>query len=97
MMFVGSILDGERLTLTEAARRLNVHVSTLHRWRTHGTNGHKLRCIKIGPGKTAVLRSDLESFLLVISDPQTESAPERSRDLIDRAERAGQVLDQIGA
>ncbi|HEX6985578.1 MAG TPA: helix-turn-helix domain-containing protein [Planctomycetaceae bacterium] len=92
MPAAASLLDAERFTLTEAARRLNVHVNTLHRWR-QGLNGRRLRCLKIG-GRVYVTREELERFVASLSDPP--SPQERAENLADRADAAGRHLDRLG-
>jgi uncharacterized protein DUF1580 len=44
----GNILSEQRLTLTKAAQHLDVHVSTLHRWRLRGIRGIRLETCLIG-------------------------------------------------
>ena len=42
------ILNEQRLTLSQAAQKLNLHTSTLHRWRLRGVRGIRLSTALIG-------------------------------------------------
>ena len=64
-----------RLTLTEVADQVGVHVKTVQRWVLGSVRGKQLRSSLIG-GRRYVLPSDLEKFL----DDSTAS----SRDLAKR-------------
>ena len=88
-----SILDAERLSLSQAARKLDLHVSTLHRWRLHGFNGRKLRCLKLG-GRTYVTVAELERFVTALSDPPAED--ETADDVAERANAADKRLTALG-
>lgn len=93
-MVAASVLDAEKYRITEAARRLNTHVSTIHRWAQRGIGGVKLRITRVG-GRSFVLKDDLEDFIRRRSDPppatEIEAAP-----LAHRAEEAGRRLSAIG-
>lgn len=92
-MPLAKLLDPERITLTKAASLLGVHVSTVHRWRSPGVRGHKLRCVRLG-GKTFVTPAELERFIAALSDPAP--ATEAAADLAGRAAFAGEQLAALG-
>lgn len=83
------IIDAPRLTLAEAARRLGVHVSTLHRWRLK----KGLRFVRIG-GRSYVLVRDLDDWIAGLSDPPAKA--ETDRDLTERAARANEIAQAMG-
>lgn len=57
------IFEQDRYSLSELARILKVHISTLHRWRQpRGVRGKTLKCLLFG-GRWYVLTADLEAFL----------------------------------
>lgn len=56
------ILDAARLTMTEAARRLGKHVSTLYRWHHPGVRGRRLATFVIGANRY-VMVSDLAEWV----------------------------------
>ncbi len=88
------LLGSDRLTVRETAVAVGACVATVHRWRSAGIRGRKLRFIRFG-GKSFVLRSELESFLADLSDPQPAV---RSDDpgLAERADAAGRKLAALG-
>lgn len=51
-----------RLTLSEVAAQLQVHVSTVHRWCLRSVRGRQLRSHLVG-GRRFVYMSDLHEFL----------------------------------
>jgi len=74
-------MNHDYITLAEAAKRLpgRPHVSTLHRWRTRGLHGVKLRTTKIG-GRRFVTIEDLEEFIdqvTAAADKTPPAAPHR--------------------
>jgi hypothetical protein len=78
-----SILSESVITLAEAARRLPgcPHVSTLHRWRTRGLRGVRLRTSKIGGKRMVALRA-LEEFCAAVtaaSDGKRQQATHNSK------------------
>lgn len=85
---MAKILDAERLSLADAARRLNVHPGTCWRWALKGVHGHTLPTILVG-GRRFVLLRDLEAFLAF-------DGPQNDRDHDDRAAAAGKILDAYG-
>lgn len=97
-----SIISDRLIPLAEAAKRLpgRPHVSTLHRWRTRGVRGIRLRTMKIG-GRRVVALSDLEDFVAAVtaaSDGERPAAPrsskqgQRQRDIA----KAEAELDRLG-
>lgn len=55
-------LDNENIcTLPEAAATLDLHVSTLHRWRLRGIKGVRLETCRIG-GKRVTSREAVQRF-----------------------------------
>ena len=56
------------LSFAEAAKLLpgRPHVSTWHRWRTHGVHGVKLATVKIG-GRRMVTADDLQRFIEAVT------------------------------
>lgn len=88
-----SLLHAKKLSLSEAARRLGVHTSTLHRWANPGLRGRKLRVVRIG-GRSYVLESDLERFIAHFSDPPTEA--EQAHDFAERAKDANAKCAALG-
>lgn len=65
-----SLIDAERLSLKDAARRLGVSLPTVWRWCLHGVSGRKLASLQIG-GRRYVLLADLERFLQAGCDPES--------------------------
>ena len=57
-----SLLDAPRLSITEAARRLGVHTSSVWRWVLTGARGRKLPTIMVGARRYIII-ADLEKFL----------------------------------
>ncbi len=66
------ILTAERFSVTETARRLGVHVSTVWRWIHRGIRGRRLETVRVG-GRRYVLRETLESFLISGSADASET------------------------
>lgn len=89
----GSLVDAPKLTVSEAARRLRVHVSSVFRWSLHGVGEAKLPLVRVG-GRTFVLLSDLEEFIRRRSDPRPAS--KAGDDLAARADAAGEELSALG-
>lgn len=85
------LIDSKRLTMSQAARRLGVHVSTVWRWRLRGVRGQRLKTVVIG-GTRYVLETDLHKFL---SDLNGGDAV-RDEDLDSRAGVAAAQLDAMG-
>ncbi len=59
---MSALLDKERISLSEAARKLKVHVATSRRWAHSGVRGRILPTFLVG-GRRFVLTRDLEAFL----------------------------------
>jgi len=89
-----ALLDSPRLSITEAARRLGVHPSSLWRWILTGARGRKLPTILVG-ARRYVLVADLEAFLAAgrTSAPpaatQPRAAEARASAAADELERRG--------
>lgn len=86
-------LDNETIcTLSEAAAGLDLHVSTLHRWRLRGIKGIRLETCRIG-GRRVTSREAVQRFneqVTAVADgasvPRTESSVAREKRL-QRVER----------
>ena len=52
--------------LSKLARRLDVHLSTVHRWRQRGVRGTKLACVRIG-GRWFATREAISAFLTALN------------------------------
>lgn len=85
------IYERKRHKMGEAARLLDVHVSTLWRWRLRGVRGHKLRTVVIG-GTRYVLEEDLKAFLHALNQGEQP----REDDRAERAAAADAALDALG-
>lgn len=92
-MSTPSLLDTPKMSLKEAARRLSVHIATVHRWRLRGVGGVRLRVVKIG-GRAFVTNDDLETFINRLSDSSPTDAA--GRNFCQRAELAGRKLNALG-
>lgn len=68
-----SILDGEYLTVPEAARVLQVSASTVWRWIASG----KLSAYRVGPRKIRVKKEDVLAMVTPVG--KEEAPPPRSR------------------
>jgi hypothetical protein len=93
-------LANDRLIrLSEAARLLGVHLSTIHRWRLRGCGGHKLLTLKIG-GTRRVAVSSLLDFAKRTTCAADGQAPQVSMRSPARRERdrltAKQALSDAG-
>lgn len=86
-----SIYHERRLTLSEAARHLGLHVSTLWRWQLRGVRGVRLETILLG-GIRHTSHEALERFTAACtaaaegSQPTVRTTHQRERD-IEAAER----------
>lgn len=90
---MSTILGAEKLTFSQAARKIPCHVSTVWRWALSGVGGRKLPSIMIG-GRRYVLLKDLEKFL-----SEGRQAAERPREDFDgreSAEKAAEDLESLG-
>lgn len=62
---VGSALDlltEDTMSLAEAAEVVNVHVATIHRWRSRGLAGIQLETLRLG-GKIVTSQQALTRFI----------------------------------
>lgn len=80
-----------RLTLSEVAAQLQVHVSTVHRWCLRSVRGRQLRSQLIG-GRRFVSLSDLQDFL----DGGVRPVREREVREVTRHQRAQEQLASFG-
>ena len=80
-----NIYEEHLLSFREAARLLpsshsnkTVHISTLHRWSTHGIRGVRLETIKVG-GARKTSREAIQRFVeaLSASDSNAQRSPRR--------------------
>lgn len=85
------IIDSNRFTMSQAARRLDVHVSTVWRWRLRGVRGHRLKTVVIG-GTRYVLEDDLAKFLSDLNGGEVE----HDDDFDARSTAAAARLDAMG-
>ena len=61
--------------LSKLARRFDVHVSTVHRWRLNGVSGVRLACVKIG-GRWFSTEDALSGFLAALNgEAGAQTAP----------------------
>src|SRR5687767_7252563 len=83
------LLQDQYLTLNEAAALLpgRPHISTLHRWRTRGVRGIKLRTVLIG-GHRHVSIAELHRFI-----EATTSSDVHRQDNFVPAEQRPEVLE----
>lgn len=84
------IVDEERLTVSQTARRVGVAIPTIWRWILGGVKGRKLNAVKIG-GRRWILATDLESFLRA-DTPSEAPAP----STLKRAALAERELERLG-
>jgi len=89
-----SILDADRLSLSQAARKVGVHVSTIWRWTLHGVQGRRLASFHVG-GRRYVLREELERFLEAGRDGSSKGQADRE-ETGRRASVAAEQLEQFG-
>lgn len=86
-----SMLDADRLTPTEVAKRLKVHVGTIWRWLTTGVKGRVLPSTMFG-GRRYILLADLEQFLAAGLAGRSVAPISMER----RAAEAAKLLDAAG-
>lgn len=84
------IIDEPRMTMSAAASRLGVHISTLFRWAQRGVRGRKLPTVVIG-GQRYVLERDLEQFLEALNAGRHFDGPDA-----DRSQAVARQLDAMG-
>lgn len=84
-------LHAKRYTITQAAQILQVHPSTVWRWKLKGVRGIKLKTIVIG-GTRYVLEADLNKFLVALNDGDVE----HDDDIDSRSAVAAARLDAMG-
>ncbi len=88
-----TLIDSPKLPLTNAARKLGLHVATLYRWTSTGCKGRVLPSLTIG-GRKYVLVADLERWLEDGREHEEHSrVPSRFHK---RADDAGAELDRLG-
>lgn len=80
--------------MSEVARRLGVHTSSVWRWKLRGSGGRKLRTLSVG-GRRYVLVEDLEAFLAAGQETVDREAKARS-PTADRATAAEAALTNRG-
>jgi len=78
------LIDAERRSMSQSARRVGVHVSTMWRWCLKGVNGRKLPSVRVG-GRRYVLADDLEQFIAAGRDAGDDD-PGVDPDRASRAE-----------
>lgn len=86
---MSSIYYDDRLSLSQVANLLGVHVATVWRWTKHGVRGRRLQTVAIG-GRRYVLQRDLDSFVQGERPDTDDSRRQR------RADSAGHLLDSLG-
>jgi hypothetical protein len=79
--FVKDVVTPDRIPLTELAKELGIHVSSLYRWILRGVrarNGQRVRltAFKLA-GRTYVRREDFESYIAAINAPEGASVAEQ--------------------
>ena len=89
-----ALLDAPRLSMSEVARRLGVHTSSVWRWKLRGSGGRKLRTFLVG-GRRYILVADLEAFLAAGQEPLDREAKASSPNA-DRATAAEAALNNRG-
>jgi len=91
-----SIFSEPVFTLTEAAKRLpgRPHISTIHRWRTRGIHGIRLRTHMIG-GRRMVALSDLEAFLNAVTAAADKGLAPTRRNSNRREEKISRTERQL--
>ena len=90
-----SLIDAERLSLSDAARRLGIHAATIARWCLRGVAGRRLVSYKFG-GQRVVLLSDLEAFLAAGQNTASTDTSTSSESAERRADDAARELDRRG-
>jgi len=91
------LLNEQRLSLVQAARRVGVNPSTAWRWALHGVRGVRLESFSIG-AKRFTTSESLERFTEACSAaanrerPQPRTTRQRSRDF----QQAEHELDRAG-
>lgn len=87
-----TMLDEQRLSLTQAARRLGVNPSTTWRWALNGVRGVNLETISVG-AKRFTTEEAVERFVAATTAvaahgpmPSVARTPRQREHAIDRAE-----------
>lgn len=88
MTAIDTLLNEERISLTQLAKREKVCTSTVWRWTTRGSGGHRLEHFCVGGRKftTEEAFARWVSRLSSQGEPSPETPRQRER-AIDRAER----------
>ena len=91
---MSDLLQQERYTFKDTARRVGVGLPTIWRWALHGARGRKLRSVHIG-GRRYVLAADLAAFLTPAEElePSGSTIPTK---FLKRAEAAEKELEKLG-
>jgi transposase len=88
-----NLLPGERLSLKELAKELQVHTSTVWRWVNNGVRGWKLPTFLVG-ARRFVSRDQAANFLQQLNGPRPpNTACAGSRSHQDRIE---DKLNELG-
>ena len=85
------LIGSNRFTMSQTAKRLGVHVSTVWRWRLRGVRGQRLKTVVVG-GTRYVLEEDLNKFLVALNDGNVE----QDDDIDTRSSIASARLDAMG-
>ena len=85
------LLEQNRYTITEVAKLLHVHPSSVWRWKLRGVRGVTLNTVAIG-GTRYVLESDLNKFLVALNDGDVV----QDDDVESRSAVAAARLDAMG-
>ena len=75
------MLDGIKdasLTPTQVAKKLGVHVGTVHRWLYGGVRGRKLNSVLVG-GRRRILEQHLSEFLQLGNEAAEKTDASRSK------------------
>lgn len=93
-----SILSEQIISLTQAAQRYDVNVSTIWRWRQRGVDGHRLETARLG-GRRVTSIEALERFHSRVNGEQghpTGSTAPSGRQRMTAIERAERELAEAG-
>src|SRR5687767_1362946 len=82
-----------RLTLTQLAQELGIHISTCWRWDRRGIRGHHLECFSLG-GRRYTTREALARFIAATNGRKLPPQ-QTSRDRESAIEKAERDLDEI--
>lgn len=85
------LFDETRVSLTDLAKELGVHVSTVWRWVLRGLGGHHLESVRIG-GRRITSR---EAFARFIAATNGQPLPTPQKRHTAEVQRAEEELDRI--